>query len=425
MNSVAPKILYAQSGGVTAVINASAAGVVEAARRHGRPVLAARNGIVGVLAEDLVDLSSLDEAALEALGRTPGGAFGACRFDLDPPGENPGQARRVVAVLRAHGVGIFLYNGGNGSMQTVLDVAEAARREGYPLRCLGIPKTVDNDIEGTDCCPGFGSAARFLATAMREAGLDVASMSDTRGRVFVMEAMGRNAGWLAAATGLAQRHPPDPPHLILVPERPLEEADFFARVQAWVARLGYCAIAVAEGLRGRDGRLLAEQEHDRLGHVQLGGAGYIVAHRLHRRFGYKTHVAVPDYLQRSPGHWVSGTDRDQARAVGAAAVDLALAGQDQVMTAIVRESDEPYRWRAGSVPLAVVANLERRLPPEFLTPDGYGLSDSGRRYLSPLIRGGYAVPCRDGLPDYPLLGFPPVPKRLAPYDAEPAGRGSA
>jgi ATP-dependent phosphofructokinase / diphosphate-dependent phosphofructokinase len=420
MRSPASKILYAQSGGVTAVINASAVGVVEAARRHDWPVLAARNGILGVLAEDLVDLSGLDKPALEALGRTPGGAFGACRFDLDPPAANPEQARRMVAVLRAHGVGVFLYNGGNGSMQTVLDVAEAARREGYPLRCLGIPKTVDNDLDGTDCCPGFGSAARFLATAMREAGLDVASMFDTRGRIFVMEVMGRNAGWLAAATGLAQRHPADPPHLILVPELPLDEAAFFTQVQAWVARLGYCTITVAEGLRGTDGRLLAEQEHDRLGHVQLGGAGFIIAHRLHRRFGYKTHVAVPDYLQRSPGHWVSGTDWEQARAVGAAAVDLAVAGADQVMTTIVRESDEPYRWRVGSVGLATVANLERRLPADFLGPDGYSLSPAGRRYLAPLIQGERPVPCREGLPDYPTLTFPSMRRMLASYDVEPA-----
>ena len=413
-------ILYAQSGGVTAVINASAQGVVEAAQARGRRVLAARNGILGVLAEDLVDLSGLDEPSLEALGRTPGGAFGACRFDLDPPAAHPEQARRVVAVLRAHGVGVFLYNGGNGSMQTVLDVAEAARREGYPLRCLGIPKTVDNDIEGTDCSPGFGSAARFLATAMREAGLDVASMFDTRGRIFVMEVMGRNAGWLAAASGLARRHPADPPHLILVPERPYDEAGFFAQVQAWVARLGYCTITVAEGVRCGDGRLLAEQEHDRLGHVQLGGAGYIVAHRLHLHFGYKTHVAVPDYLQRSPGHWVSGTDWEQARAVGMAAVEQALGGADQVMTAILRESDEPYRWRVGSVPLAAVANLERRLPPEFLTADGYALSDLGRRCMAPLIQGEHRLPCRAGLPDYPLLTFPRVPSKLGHYDVRPA-----
>jgi ATP-dependent phosphofructokinase / diphosphate-dependent phosphofructokinase len=411
-------ILYAQSGGVTAVINASAQGVVEAARARGLRVLAARNGILGVLGEDLVDLSTLDQTALAALGRTPGGAFGSCRFDLDPPADNPEQARRVVAVLRAHGIGVFLYNGGNGSMETVLLVAEAARREGYPLRCLGIPKTVDNDIEGTDCCPGFGSAARFLATAMREAGLDVAAMVGRRGRVFVMEVMGRNAGWLAAATGLAQRHPADPPHLILCPERPLDEAALFRQVETWVARLGYCAITVAEGLRCADGRLLAEQEHDTLGHVQLGGAGAIIAHRLHTRYDYKTHVAVPDYLQRAAGHWVSGTDWEQARAVGAAAVDLAVEGADQVMVAIQRESDEPYRWRVGSVPVAAVANRERRLPADFLTPDGYGLSAAGRRYLAPLIQGERPLPCRDGLPDYPPLAFPPVPPMLEPYDVQ-------
>lgn len=420
-DSAAPSaILYAQSGGVTAVINASALGVIEAARRHGRRVLAARNGILGVLGEDLLDLGGLGPADLEALGRSPGGAFGSCRFDLDPPADNPAQARRVVDVLRAHGVGVFLYNGGNGSMQTVMDVAEAARRVGYPLQCLGIPKTVDNDLEGTDCCPGFGSAARFLATAMREAGLDVASMAGNRGRIFVMEVMGRNAGWLAAASGLAQRHPADPPHLVLVPEQPYDEAALFARVQAWVDRLDYCTLTVAEGLRCADGRLLAEQEHDRLGHVQLGGAGAIIARRLHARFGYKTHVAVPDYLQRAAGHWVSATDWQQARAVGEVAVERAVQGDDQVMTCILRESDQPYRWRVGNVPVAAVANLERRLPADFLDPAGYVLSAAGRRYLAPLIAGDHAVPCPDGLPDYPVLDLPPVPKMLAPYDGEPA-----
>lgn len=411
-----PAILYAQSGGVTAVINASALGVIEAARRHGRRVLAARNGILGVLGEDLVDASRLDPATLDALGRTPGGAFGSCRFDLDPPADNPAQARRVVAVLRAHGVGVFLYNGGNGSMETVRQVAQAARMEGYPLQCLGIPKTVDNDLEGTDTCPGYGSAARYLATSMREAGLDVASMAGRRGRVFVMEVMGRNAGWLAAATGLAQRHGDDPPHLILVPERPYDEAALFAEVEAWVTRLGYCALAVAEGLRCPDGRLLAEQEHDRLGHVQLGGAGAIIARRLHERFGYKTHVAVPDYLQRSPGHWVSGTDWAQARAVGEVAVERALQGDDQVMTCILRVSDDPYRWRVGTVPVAAVANLERRLPADFLTPDGFALSEAGRRHLAPLIAGDRPVPCVAGLPDYPVLTFPRVVPVLPPYD---------
>ncbi len=411
-------LLYAQSGGVTAVINASALGVIEAVRRHGRPVLAARNGILGVLGEDLLSLDGLGEKDLAALGRSPGGAFGSCRFDLDPPASNPAQARRVVDVLRAHGVGVFLYNGGNGSMRTVLDVAEAARLAGYPLQCLGIPKTVDNDLEGTDCSPGYGSSARFLATAMREAGMDVASMVGSRGRLFIMEVMGRNAGWLAAATGLARRQDDDPPHIILVPERPFDEAAFSARVEHWVGRLGYCAVAVAEGLRCPDGRLLAEQERDTLGHIQLGGVGAILAHRLHRRFGYKAHVAVPDYLQRSPGHWVSGTDWAQARAVGAAAVDLAVSGADKVMTTVVRESDAPYRWRVGSVALAAVADLERRLPLEFLDPEGGGLSEAGRRYLAPLVAGKYTVPCPDGLPDYPVLRLPDVAKRLPAYGGD-------
>lgn len=410
-----PVILYAQSGGVTAVINASAQAVIEAGRRHGCPVLAARNGIVGVLEERLVDTAGLSLPDLALLGRTPGGAFGSCRFDLDWPVDNPAQAARLVAVLRAHQVGVFLYNGGNGSMQTVRQVAEAARLAGYPLSCLGIPKTVDNDLEGTDCSPGFGSAGRYLATAMAEAGLDVASMASRRGRVFVMEVMGRNCGWLAAATALAAEGPGDPPHLILFPEVPLDEAAFLAAVEQSVQRLGYCAITVAEGARGPDGRLLAEQERDAAGYVQLGGAGQFIARRVQARFGYKTHVAVPDYLQRAAGHWVSGVDWEQARAVGAAAVDLALAGVDQVMVALRRQGEDPYEWGVARVPLGEVANLERRLPADFIRADGMGVSEAGRRYLAPLVLGDSCRPAPTGVPQHFRLELLDLPPRLPPW----------
>lgn len=410
-----PIILYAQSGGVTAVINASAQAVIEAGRRHGSPVLAARNGILGVLEERLVDTAGLSPSDLALLGRTPGGAFGSCRFDLAWPAENPALAARLVEVLRAHSVGVFLYNGGNGSMQSVLQVAEAARLAGYPLRCLGIPKTVDNDLEGTDCSPGFGSAGRYLATAMAEAGLDVASMASQRGRVFLMEVMGRNCGWLAAASALAAAGPGEPPHLVLFPEVPFDEGAFLAAVEQWVTRLGYCAVTVAEGVRGQDGRLLAELERDAAGYVQLGGAGQFIARRINGRFAYKTHVAVPDYLQRAAGHWVSGTDWEQARAVGAAAVDLALAGADRVMVALRRLSAEPYEWGVGSVPLTAVANLERRLPADFIRADGMGVSEAGRRYLAPLVLGDSCRPAPTGVPQHFRLDLPDLPRRLPPW----------
>jgi 6-phosphofructokinase 1 len=411
-------LLYAQSGGVTAVINASAAGVIAASRAHpdavGR-VLAARHGILGVLDEDLFDCSNLDEADCLALKQLPGGAFGSCRFDLDPPEGNPAQFDRLITVLAAHDVGYFLYNGGNGSMDTVLKLSAAARARGYPLTCVGVPKTVDNDLLGTDCSPGFGSAAKYLATSMREAGLDLRAMTSRRGRVFVMEVMGRNCGWLAASTVLARRGPDDPPHLILFPERPFDEAEFLRAVDACVARLGYCAITASEGIRSADGRLLIEQDADPRGYVQLGGIGQYLARLLHEARGFKHHWAVPDYLQRAAGHLVSGTDQAQAEAVGWAAVQYAIAGRDGVMPAIVRRSDMPYRWGVAPVELTDIANLERRVPAEFIASGGFDVSEAGLRWLRPLVEGEVPPRFVNGLPDYRMPALAEVPKKLEAY----------
>lgn len=412
------KLLYAQSGGVTAVINASAAAVIDAARQHPEAVsgvLAAQHGILGVLGEDLVDTAVLSQGELEALARTPGGAFGSCRFDLDPPEVNPAQYDRLFEVLAAHEVGYFLYNGGNGSMDTVAKISRAARVRGYPLVSVGIPKTVDNDLAGTDCSPGFGSAAKYAATSMLEAGRDLAAMSSRVGRVFVLEVMGRNAGWIAAATALAARSPDDPPHLILMPEVPFDEARFLAAVSATVSRLGYCAITVSEGIRYKDGTLLMEQDHDAKGHVQLGGAGQCIARLIHARLGYKHHWAIPDYLQRAAGHLVSATDHAQARAVGRAAVEFAVAGQDGVMPAIRRLADAPYRWDIEAVDVSAIANLERLVPREFVREDGLHVTEAARRHLRPLIEGEVFPAFVDGLPDYPRLMPIVVPRRLAPF----------
>ncbi|MBR0564585.1 6-phosphofructokinase [Azoarcus sp. L1K30] len=410
-------LLYAQSGGVTAVINASAAGVIDAARAHpdriGK-VLAARHGILGLLAEDLYDTADIDTAALS---RTPGGAFGSCRFDLPSEETQPALYERIFSVLEAHRIGALLYNGGNGSMDLIGRLSAAARRRGYPLVCVGVPKTVDNDIEGADCCPGFGSAAKYLATAMREAGRDVAAMTGRKGRVFVMEVMGRNVGWLAAATALAARTPDEAPHIVLFPEVVFDEAAFLARVQAVVGRLGYCAVTVAEGLRTADGAPLMKQDRDAKGYVQLGGAGEAIAHLVHDRLGYKQHYALPDYLQRAAGHWVSATDHAQAVAVGHAAVAFALSGQDGVTAAIRRLADAPYAWDVVAVDAASVANLERRLPAEFIAADGMGLTELGRNYLTPFIQGELSTPCVDGLPAHYVINQPLLEKRLPPYAA--------
>ena len=401
-------LLYAQSGGVTAVINASAAGVISEARLQPERierVLAARNGILGVLRETLVDTAALSGADLARLRTTPGGAFGSCRFDLDPAENNPLQYDRLFDVLAAHDIRFFLYNGGNGSMETCRQIQSAADARGYPLTVVGVPKTVDNDIVGTDCSPGFGSAAKYLATSVREVGLDLAAMTTNAGRAFVLEVMGRNAGWLAAACALAAEDADAAPHIILMPEVVFDEARFLARVQAVVERVGACAVVVAEGIRGPDGQILAMQDRNQKGYVQLGGAGEVVAERIHACLGYKVHYALADYLQRSARHIASRTDTAQAFAVGKAAVRRAVAGQCGVV-GIERLTDDAYRWRTNLLPFEQVANLERSLPAEFIAADGFGVTEAFRRWCRPLIAGEDWPVFKDGLPDYLRLQLP-------------------
>ncbi|HRP25010.1 6-phosphofructokinase [Thauera sp.] len=413
-------LLYAHSGGVTAVINATAAAVIEAARARpqqiGR-VFAAHRGIGGVLAEDLIDTGALDGEALARLARTPGGAFGSCRFDL--PRDDGGVVMdRLFAVFDAHQIGYLLYNGGNGSMDAVARLQAEAARRGHPLQCVGVPKTVDNDIVGTDCCPGFGSAAKYLATSMLEAGLDIASMVGRKGSVFVLEVMGRNTGWLAAATALAADGDPDrPPHIVLVPEVAFDEAAFLQRVRAVTERLGYCTVTVSEGIRHADGSLVMEKSHDARGYVQLGGAGLAVARLIHERLGYKHHWAIPDYLQRASGHWLSATDREQAMAVGRAAVACALEGGGGMMLAIRRLQDAPYRWDVLRVAAAPIANLERALPPDFIQADGMHVTPAACDYIRPFIEGEFVQPIRGGLPDYRAFTLAGVARLLPAWPA--------
>ncbi|HRA81917.1 MAG TPA: 6-phosphofructokinase [Thauera sp.] len=408
-------LLYAHSGGVTAVINATAAAVIGAARacpdRIGK-VFAARHGILGALAEDLVDTACLDDAALQRLSLRPGGVFGSCRFDL-PRNDGKRVMDRLFEVFAAHQIGYFLYNGGNGSMDAVARMSDAAAERGYPLVCVGVPKTVDNDIVGTDCCPGFGSAAKYLATSMLEAGLDIASMVGSRGSVFVMEVMGRNTGWLAAATALAAGGNADAaPQIVLVPEARFDEEVFLAEVRRVTERLGYCAITVGEGIKRADGSLIMEKSRDPRGYVQLGGAGWAIARLIHERLGYKHHWAIPDYLQRAGGHWLSATDHEQAQAVGRAAVDMALAGHCACFPAIRRIADAPYRWDIAIEDAARIANLERVLPAGFLRDDGLHVTSLACDYIRPLIEGEKDQPTVGGLPDYGPFPLVSVDRRL-------------
>jgi 6-phosphofructokinase 1 len=407
---------YAQSGGVTAVINASACGLIETARRHrGKigKVYAGRHGIIGALTEDMIDTSKESRAAIAALRHTPGGAFGSARYKLAGLDKNRAQYERLIAIFRAHDIGYFFYNGGNDSMDTAHKVSEIAGQMGYPICSIGIPKTVDNDLPVTDCCPGFGSAAKYIAVSTREAALDVESMARTSTKVFVLEVMGRHAGWMAAAGGLAGTKAGDAPHIILFPEIDFDRERFLAKVKASVEKYGYCVVVVSEGVKGPDGRFLAEAgTRDAFGHTQLGGVGPVVAQICQEALGYKFHWAVADYLQRSARHIASKVDVEQAYAVGKAAVELALKGRNAVMPVIVRKSSKPYRWSIGEASLSAVANQEKKVPRNFITPDGFGITAACRAYLAPLIGGEDYPPYEKGLPRYVALKGASVPKRL-------------
>lgn len=410
---------YAQSGGVTAVINASACGVLETARankdRIGK-VFAGRNGIVGALREELIDTSKESARAIAGLRATPSGAFGSCRYKLKSFEQNKREYERLIEVFRAHDIRYFFYNGGGDSQDTANKVAQIGAALGYPLTCVGVPKTVDNDLPFTDCCPGFGSVAKYVAISTREAALDVASMCETSTKVFILEVMGRHAGWIAAAAGLAQDDPDDAPHVIVFPEIAFDRRKFLARVKRAVKRSGYCVVVVSEGAQYADGTFLADAGgKDAFGHTQLGGVAPALAALIKSELGYKYHWAVADYLQRAARHIASATDVEQAYAVGKAAVEFALAGRNAVMPIIVRHRDAPYRWSIDAVPLDQVANVERKMPRSYITRDGFGITDAARTYLAPLIAGEDYPPYRNGLPQYVRLKNVLVPKKLPTF----------
>ncbi|MDH4124783.1 MAG: 6-phosphofructokinase [Gammaproteobacteria bacterium] len=412
----AANAFYAQSGGVTAVINASACGVIETARKHRdriANVYAGRNGIIGALTEDMIDTNRESARTIRKLMNTPGGAFGSARYKLRGIEENRAEYERLIEVFRAHNISYFFYNGGNDSMDTAHKVSQISRHMGFPVTCLGIPKTVDNDLPVTDTCPGFGSVAKYVAISTREAALDVISMSKTSTKVFVFEVMGRHAGWIAAAGGLAGNGPADAPHIILFPEIAFDEDAFLQRVRDCVRNYDYCVIVVSEGARYANGKFLAEAgTRDAFGHAQLGGVAPVVAAMVRDRLGFKYHYAVADYLQRSARHIASAVDVEQAYAVGKAAVEFALQGKSAVMPVIKRLSDQPYRWRIESAPLSRIANKEKMLPRRFISKDGFGITDAARRYLQPLIKGENYPKYINGLPDYVTLKGVAVTPRL-------------
>lgn len=408
-------ILYAQSGGPTAVINASACGVIETARKMmpDSTVFAAKNGIIGVLNEELIDTSLESATAIAALRHTPASAFGSCRYKLKKIEQDDAEYRRLIDVLKAHDIGYFFYNGGGDSQDTAHKVAQLSEKMHYPLTCIGIPKTIDNDLPLTDSCPGFGSVAKYIAISTQEAALDVKSMAASSTKVFILEVMGRHAGWIAAASGLIKNNAGDPPHLILFPEIAFDEQKFLVAVESAVDQYGYCVIVASEGIRNAQGEFIQQSGlSDAFGHQQLGGVAPTLAECIKKNLGYKYHWAVADYLQRAAAHIASKTDVDQAYALGKAAIEYANAGQTNIMLTIKRESSSPYRWSVGTAKLSDVANIEAKMPMDFITDNGFGITEKCREHMLPFIQGEAYPPYHQGLPVYVTLKNELVQKKL-------------
>ncbi len=393
--------LYAQSGGVTAVINATAGALILEARKNKNigKVFAAENGILGVLREELIDTSKESLSSIESLSYRPGGVFGSCRFKLKDLEISEKEYERLIKVFKAHNIGYFFYNGGNDSADTAFKVSQIGKKLNYPIQCIAIPKTVDNDLVLTDCCPGFGSAAKYIATSTMEASLDVQSMSETSTKVFILEVMGRHAGWMAASSVLARTSNEDAPHIILLPEVTFNQKDFLALVKQVVAKHGYCVVVVSEGVKNSKGKFLAESDRrDAFGHSQLGGIAPFISELINNKLKIKNHWAVADYLQRSARHIASRVDLEQAQAVGSFAIKYALAGMNGVMPIIVRNKGSKYKWSIEAAPLSKIANLEKKLPKSFISKNGMNVTQKAIDYLMPLIQGESHPPYKNGIP---------------------------
>lgn len=419
---MAKNALYAQSGGVTAVINASACGIIETARNHPgkiNKVLAAHNGIIGALKEELIDTSDESIENIHGLLQTPGGAFGSCRYKLKSIEENKREYRRLIEVFKAHDIGYFFYNGGGDSQDTAHKISQIGEALDYPIQAIGIPKTIDNDLPITDCCPGFGSVAKYVAISIMEASLDVKSMASSSTKVFILEVMGRHAGWIAAAGGLASNDESEPPHIILFPEIIFDEKKFLDKVKYSVDNYGFCSIVASEGVKTKNGKFLAESGLiDAFGHAQLGGVATEIAKIIKEKLGLKYHYAIADYLQRSARHIASQTDVDQAYALGCAAVEFAIEGKTGILPIIVRDSDTPYKWHIGETSLANVANVEKKMPLEFISNDGFGITEECRRYIKPLIQGEAYPKYNEGLPKYVKLDNKLIKNKLSEFTIE-------
>lgn len=414
----AKNAIYAQSGGVTSVINTTACGVIEAARKSKNinKLYAGKDGIVGILNEEIIDTNLEDLSEIKKLKHTPGGIFGSCRHKLKNVEESEREYKRLIEVFKAHNIGYFFYNGGGDSQDTSNKIAQYTKDAGFPVTCIGIPKTIDNDLPFTDNCPGFGSVAKYIATSTKEAALDVKSMSKSSTKVFIFEVMGRHAGWLAASSGLAQDKGNSAPHIILLPEVPFNENKFLKKVKEVIKKEDYCVIVVSEGTRYKNGDFLADAGTvDSFGHKQLGGVAPTVAEMISKKLGLKYHWAVSDYLQRSARHISSQVDLDQAYAVGKAAVEFAISGENSIMPVIIRKKTKPYSWEIGKVELSKVANIEKKMPKNFISKDGFGITTACKNYLSPLIQGEAWAPFEQGVIQTAQLKNKLVRKKLKTF----------
>ena len=407
---------YAQSGGVTSVINATAAALILESKKHKTKigkVFAGKNGILGALKEELIDTSKESLSAINSLKTTPGGVFGSCRVKLKSLDKNKKEYMRLIDVFKAHDIGYFFYNGGNDSADTAYKVSQISKKLGYPINCIAIPKTVDNDLAVTDCCPGFGSAAKYIATSTMEASLDVASMCETSTKVFILEVMGRHAGWMAASSALARTSKDDPPHIILLPEVVFNQRKFLDKIKDCVNKNGYCVIVASEGVKNSKGKFLAESDtKDAFGHTQLGGVAPYLGSMISKKLRLKNHWAVSDYLQRSARHIASQTDLLHAEAVGIHAVKYAVKGMNGVMPVIVRKKGEKYSWKIAPVSLSKIANVEKKLPKSYISGDGFNVTSKAIKYLRPLIKGEAYSKFKNGIPVTQKLKLVQAKKKL-------------
>ena len=409
-------LFYAQSGGPTAVINSSACGLIETARKHNDKIgqiYVGRHGILGALNEDLINTAHETSEAIAALRHTPAAAFGSCRHKLKPLSEDESEYKRIIEVFKAHNIGYFFYNGGNDSQDTTDKISQVSIELGYPLTCIGIPKTIDNDLPITDCCPGFGSVAKYVAVSTKEAALDVMSMKTTSTKVFILEVMGRHAGWIAAAAGLANSEIGEAPHIILFPEIAFDAKKFASQIKQCVEDYGYCVIVASEGIQYENGQFVSDSgTRDAFGHAKLGGVAPALATIVRDELGYKEHWAIADYLQRSARHIASKTDVEQAYALGAKAVEFALDGRTDVMMTVKRQSSQPYTWTVDCAPLSEVSNVENKMPRDFINETGTGITQKCRDYMFPLIQGEDYPPYHNGTPVFTKLKLVSEPKKL-------------